>query len=116
MKESKSAKGDGRAEAKRLATLVKQAIDDGANSVEEIHRAIAAKPLEVLERLDLFKETVKDFRKVQDTSIGAIYELIHKVNREVGKLALELLERPAPRKAAAARKAPKARGASAHAS
>jgi hypothetical protein len=114
MKESKSAKGDGRAEAKRLASLVKQAIDDGANTVEEIHKSVASMPLDVLERLDLFKETVKDVRKVQDTSIGAIYDLIHKVNREVGKLALELLERPAARKAAP-QKAPKPRGASAQA-
>ena len=94
MKEPK--KQDGRAGAKRIASLVEQAIDDGAKTVEEIHRAIASKPLDVLERLDVFKETVKDVRKVQETSIGAIYELIHKVNREVGKLAQELLKRPAP--------------------
>lgn len=114
MKESKSAKGTGGAEARRLASLVQQAIDDGADTVEEIHKAIATMPLDVLERLDLFKEAVKDVRKVQDTSIGAIYDLIHKVNREVGKLAQELLERPAARKAAP-REAPKARGSSAHA-
>ena len=105
MKESKSAKGTGGAEARRLASLVQQAIDDGADSVEEIHKSIATLPLDVLERLDLFKETVKDVRKVQDTSIGAIYDLIHKVNREVGKLATEMLGRPAagrtaPRKVA----------------
>ena len=114
MKESKSAKGAGGAEARRLASLVQQAIDDGADTVEEIHKSIATMPLDVLERLDLFKETVKDVRKVQDTSIGAIYDLIHKVNREVGKLAQELLQRPAARKAAP-REAPKTRGASAHA-
>ncbi len=129
MKEAKRGKGDGRIEAKRLAQLVQGAIDDGADTVEEIHRSIASKPLDVLERLDLFKETVKDVRRVQDTSIGAIYELIHKVNREVGKLANELLERAAAHRAAARQAAPgkaaprkvaprkpaKARTASAHA-
>lgn len=115
MKESKGAKRDGRAEAKRIASLVEQAIEDGAKSVEEIHKSIASKPLDVLERLDVFKETVKDVRKVQETSIGAIYELILKVNREVGKLAQELLDRPAPRKVASG-KAPKARSASRSAS
>jgi uncharacterized NAD-dependent epimerase/dehydratase family protein len=114
MKAAKSGKGDGRAEARRLAHLVEQAIDNGADSVEGIHRSIASMPLDVLERLDLFKETVKDVRKVQDTSIGAIYELIHKVNREVGKLATEMLQRPAARRAAP-RKAVKTRAASAHA-
>jgi hypothetical protein len=98
MKEAKRRKGDGRAEARRLAHLVQQAIDEGADTAEEIHRSIANLPLDVLERLDLFEETVKDVRKVQDTSIGAIYALIHKVNREVGRLATEMLRRPAPRK------------------
>jgi hypothetical protein len=115
MKAAKSAKGRAGAEARQLAGLVRQAIDDGADTVEEIHRSIAALPLDVLERLDLFKETVKDVRKVQDTSIGAIYDLVHKVNREVGKLAQELLERPAAGKAAP-RKVTKARPAGAHAS
>jgi hypothetical protein len=100
MKEAKGRKGDGRAEAKRVAHLVQQTIDNGADTAEEIHRSIANMPLEVLERLDVFKKTVKDVRKVQDTSIGAIYDLIHKVNHEVGKLATEMLERPAARKTA----------------
>jgi hypothetical protein len=114
MKETRRAKGDGRAEAMRIAHLVQQAIDDGAKTVEEIHKSIATKPLDVLERLDLFEETVKGVRKVQETSIGAIYDLIRKVNREAGKLATEMLERrPAARKASP-RKAP-ARGTHAHA-
>ena len=112
MKEPK--KRDGRAGAKRIASLVEQAIEDGAKTVEEIHKSIASKPLDVLERLDVFKETVKDVRKVQETSIGAIYDLIRKVNQEVGKLAVELLDgrekrakparRPAVRKAGAAKR------------
>jgi hypothetical protein len=115
MKEAKGRKGDGRAEARRLAHLVQQAIDDGADTVEEIHRSIARMPLDVLERLDVFKETVKDVRKVQDTSIGAIYDLIHKVNREVGKLATEMLGRPAPRKTAPRKVARTAAATRAHA-
>jgi hypothetical protein len=115
MSREKSAKG----EAKRLAKLVEQAVDDGAKTVEEIHRSIASLPLDVLERIDLFEQTVKDVRKVQDASIGAIYDLIHKVNREVGKLAAEVLERSAERPPAerktSPRKAQPRRGAGAHA-
>jgi hypothetical protein len=70
---------------------------------EEIHKAIADLPLDVLERLDLFKETARNVRKIQDTSIGAIYDVIRKVDREVARLATEVLER-APR----ARPRPKA--------
>ena len=73
-----------------LADLVREAVDDGANSVEEVHRAIADLPLEVLERLDLFRETVRDVRRIQDTSIGAIYDVIRRVNEEVTRLAHEL--------------------------
>jgi hypothetical protein len=115
MKEAKGAKHDGRARVKRIAGLVQQAIEDGAKSVEEIHRAIANKPLDVLEKLDVFEETVKDVRKVQDASIGAIYELIHKVNNEVGKLAQDLLERPAAHRKVAAGKTSKPRRVSAQA-
>lgn len=73
-----------------LADLVREAVDDGANSVEEIHRAIADLPLEVLARLDIFRETVRDVRRVQDTSIGALYDVIRRVNEEVTRLAHEL--------------------------
>lgn len=115
MGREKSAK-DG---ASKLAKLVEQAVDDGARTVEEIHRSIASLPLDVLERLDLFDKTVKDVRKVQDASIGAIYDLIHKVNREVAALAADILERPAVRRPAArrpaARKPERTRSASAHA-
>jgi rhodanese-related sulfurtransferase len=68
-------------------------------------------PLDVLAKLDVCEATVKDVRKVQETSIGAIYDLIHKVNHEVGKLAKELLDgrarsktRPAAKKVAAPKK------------
>jgi hypothetical protein len=114
MAQAKKAKGNGRAEIRRLADLVEQAIDDGAKSVEEIHRSIAGMPLDVLERLDLFPKTTKEVRRVQDTSIGAIYELIHKVNRQVNQLAKDMLKRTAARKAAP-RKATSTRRASAQA-
>jgi hypothetical protein len=115
MKQARSRKSDGRAEARRLAHLVQQAIDEGADTVEEIHRSIADLPLDVLERLDVFEQTVKDVRKVQDTSIGAIYALIHKVNHEVGKRATELLRRPTPRRTAPRRTVARKAATSAHA-
>jgi hypothetical protein len=101
MTQAKSAKkGDGRAEARKLVELVQREIDDGATSVEEIHKAIANLPLDFLERLDLFEETVKGARKVQEARIGAVYDVIRKVNDEVGKLARELLAgRPTPKPA-----------------
>jgi hypothetical protein len=97
-------KRGGRSEATRLADLVQQAVDEGADTAEEIHKAVADLPLEVLAKLDIFKETAKDVRRVQDASIGAIYDVVHRVNREVAKLARELSKGKARRKTAATRK------------
>jgi len=91
MSQAKSTKGDGRVQTKKLVDLVQREIDDGATSVEEIHKAIANLPLDVLERLDIFEEMVKGARKVQEARIGAMYDVIRKVNEEVGKLAKEIL-------------------------
>jgi len=91
MTQSKRSKGDGRAEVRRVVDLVQREIDDGATNVEEIHKAIAALPLDVLDRLDIFEEMSKGARKVQEATIGAMYDVIRKVNDEVGKLAKELL-------------------------
>ena len=99
MTQAKRTKGDGRAEAKRLVDLVQREVDDGATSVEEIHKAIANLPLDILDRLDIFEETAKGARKVQEASIGAMYDVIRKVNDEVSKLAKEILTgRPAHKK------------------
>jgi len=103
---------EARTEARRLADLVEEAIDDGATTVEKVHKAIASLPLDILQELDVFEETVKEVRKVQDTSIGAIYDVIRKINHEAGKLATRLLQR---RREGLARKAVHRRAATAHA-
>jgi methyl-accepting chemotaxis protein len=113
-KSAKKGKGSRRTEIRRIVHLVQRAIDEGADSVEEIHRSIASMPLDVLERLDVFEQTVKDVREVQDASIGKIYEVIHQVNHEVGKLAAEALGQRAvggavPKKAPARSQASRAR-------
>jgi len=100
MASAKATKLEVRVEARKLADLVQREIDDGATTVEEIHKAIANLPLDILERLDVFEEMVKDVRKVQETSIGAIYDVIRRVNHEAGNYAKELLERRPTRKPA----------------
>jgi hypothetical protein len=107
MAKTKRAKSDVRADLRKLADLVQREVDAGADSVEEIHRSIAAMPLDVLEKLDVLESTVKDVRKAQAAAIGSIYKLIHKVNHEVGKLAQELLDGRATRSRAHGRTAAK---------
>jgi hypothetical protein len=79
-----------------LSQLVKDVVDQGATTAEEIHRAIAELPLTVLERIGLFERTAQDVRKIQDSSIGAVYDLIRDVNQKVAKLAGAVLEQGRP--------------------
>lgn len=92
-----------RAELRKVADVVQREVDAGATSVEEIHKAIARMPLDALEKLDVFEQTAKDVRRVQDASIGAIYDVIRKVNDEVAKFARQLLAERAPKTAKPAR-------------
>jgi hypothetical protein len=75
----------------KLAKLVEEAIDKGANTAEEIHRAVMDMPVTVLESLGL-ASAAKKVKKVQDSSIGALYELIHEINHSVGRLAKDMLK------------------------
>jgi hypothetical protein len=79
--------------SKRDETLIgwiREAVDHGANSVEEIHKAVADLPLDVLERNGLFEEAASEIRKIQDRSIGAVYDVIRQVHERVTELAEEL--------------------------
>ncbi len=77
---------------KALTQLIEEVVDQGATTVEEIHRAIAELPLGVLEELGLMERTASDVRRIQDVSLGAIYGLIRDVNHRVAGLAGALLE------------------------
>ena len=112
MAPTRSGKEAVRSDVTKLASLVQKEIDEGATTVEEVHKAIAGLPLDVLERLGVFHETVKDVRKIQETSIGAIYDVIRKVNHEVGSYAKDLLKVPAARapRRTAAHAAPRKKG------
>jgi len=78
-------------EGKDLVKFVQDAIDRGATTVEEIHKSIADLPLKVLEDTDLLKKPAKEVRRVQDHTIGAIYDLIRDINEKIGASASHLL-------------------------
>ena len=83
---------------KTLARSVQESIDKGATTVEEIHKSIVDLPLKILEGSELLREPAKEARHVQDHTISAIYDVIRKVNEEVGTLASELLAEAAKRR------------------
>jgi len=72
--------------------LIQEAVDKGATSVEQIHRTIASLPLSALESRGLLGEEGASARKLVDSSIGAVYDTIRAVNREVGELASGIFE------------------------
>jgi hypothetical protein len=80
--------------SKRDETLtgwIRDTVDRGATSVEEIHKSIANLPLDVLERNGLFEQTAAEVRKIQDQTLGAVYDLIRDVNERVSELTSDLL-------------------------
>jgi hypothetical protein len=87
---------------KTLAGLIEDAIDKGATTVEDIHKSIADLPLKVLEESDVLRGPAKEVRRIQDHTIGAIYDLIRGINERVGTLASELLAEASRRRGARA--------------
>jgi hypothetical protein len=84
---------------KTLIRFVQDAIDKGATSVEEVHKAIADLPLKILEKSELLKEPAKEAKRLQDRTLGAIYGAIRDINEQVGSYASELLAEAAKRRA-----------------
>jgi hypothetical protein len=80
---------------------LKSAADDGATTAEEIHMRAVALPLDVLERIDALGGATRELRRIEEQSIGAVYDLVRGVNHEVARLAEQWLAgaRPRPRAA-----------------
>lgn len=76
-----------------LKDLVQEVVDKGATSVEEVHKAIAALPLEVLESISGLEEPAKNVKEIQQKSIGGVYDIIRKVNTKVSELAEDLISK-----------------------
>ncbi len=76
---------------RRLKDLVQDAIDNGATTVEQIHKSIASKPFELLEKINLGGAAVEKLEDFQDQTIGNVYEFIRTVNQKAGEIAGDLL-------------------------
>lgn len=90
---------------KNLPDVVADIVEQGANAAEEIHRSIANFPLDVIERADVVGDVLSEVRRIQNKGIGAVYDLVRGINKEVNKLTHELTDAPAPKKAARPRAA-----------
>lgn len=81
-----------------LQEVVQRAIDDGATTVEQVHRSIASMPFDILEKIDVLQKPVTQARELHDQTVGNIYETIRLLNDRVGEMARNLLGSSAERK------------------
>ncbi|MEN9430851.1 MAG: hypothetical protein RJA86_1710 [Pseudomonadota bacterium] len=75
-----------------LKDLVQSAIDQGATSVEQIHKTIADLPFSVLEKNGLLNVEPEQRDELWNKSFGQVYDAIRRVNQEVGELATSAFE------------------------
>jgi hypothetical protein len=83
------------ADVTEIQKTVKDAIDKGATSVEQVHRSIAKMPIKYLAKIDGVKSAAKDAGDIQDKTIGYVYDLIQTVNDNVYSIANDILEKSA---------------------
>lgn len=72
--------------------IVERAIEDGATTVEQVHRSIASMPFDVLEKIDALQKPVGKAREIHDQTVGNIYETIRLLNERAGEIARSLLK------------------------
>jgi len=78
---------------RKLKDLVQEFVDKGATSVEEVHKAIAALPLEALEGIEGIGESAKGIKEIQQKTIGGVYDIIRSVNNKVAEIAEEIISK-----------------------
>ncbi len=76
-----------------IQNMVQKAIDNGASTVEEVHKSNARTPWEQLQKLGPMEGVAKGAQDLQDDSIGKVYETLRQVNQQVGDVAGELLKK-----------------------
>lgn len=75
-----------------LKDLVQDAIEQGATTVEQIHKRIVDLPLSVLEKNGLLDLDSEKRDEMWNKSVGQVYEAIRRVNQEIGDLASQAFE------------------------
>ncbi|MFA6451313.1 MAG: hypothetical protein WCX65_17705 [bacterium] len=78
---------------KDLKDLVQEMVDKGATSVEDVHKSIAALPLEVLESISGLEDSAKGIKEIQQKTIGGVYDIIRKVNSKVAEIAEDIINK-----------------------
>lgn len=75
-----------------LKDMIQTAIDNGARTVEDVHKAIADLPFEILEKNGLLDDDKQQLRQRSQQTIGAVYGTIREINQKIGELASDMFE------------------------
>ena len=81
-----------------LQDIVERTIEEGATTVEQVHRSIASMPFDMLEKIDALQKPVGKAREIHDETVGNIYETIRLLNERAGEIARGLLRHGEPDK------------------
>ena len=82
-----------------LAELVRDAVDQGATAVEQVHRRTAATPFALLELVPPLALPVRGVRAAHDVALSGAYGMVRWVNHVVGTavgVAIDTVERGIP--------------------
>lgn len=74
-----------------LQRTVQKAIDEGARSVEQVHKQIANMPLEFIARIEQLEGPANQVKDFQTKTIGGFYDAIASINAKAGDIAKDLL-------------------------
>ncbi len=75
-----------------LKDIVQQAVERGATSIEQIHQHVADLPFEGLDKAGLLDPRSRGLRDKQARTVGAVYDAIRRINREIGQLISDQIE------------------------
>lgn len=78
---------------KEIASLIENAIDRGTDTAEQIHRSVSDFSTSVLEGVGFGDKSSQELRQIQESSIGAIYNLVRDINHSVSDLARDIVEK-----------------------
>ena len=74
-----------------ITTVIHDTIEDGATTIEELHRSIADLSLEALGTFKPLEEPVRELRDLQSRAIASAYGLIRRTNDRVEEVVGEML-------------------------
>lgn len=75
-----------------LKDMVQTAVDNGARTVEDVHKAIADLPFEMLEKNGMLDDDKQQLRERSQQTIGTVYGTIREINQKIGELASDMFE------------------------